>query len=110
MKQLILSHFLVLLFFSGCSSGTTISIENKSEKNIENLLLNYTGGQLKIPTIAPGQSEHHHIIPTGESSLIIDYQIEGDQKPQKDLDVYFEPGYQIAFKIIYDGSSMVIHK
>lgn len=81
------------LILCGCASdGVSVDVYNKSDTEIHDLLLEYTGGKKAIKTILPQQNIKQKINPTGESALTIEFSLDGKNYRQG-LDVYIENGY-----------------
>lgn len=94
-------YLLIIWFFlTGCiNPGITIIIKNTSTSQLDEIIIEFTGGKELIADLEPGQTIKKRIHPNGESSLTVTYTY-GEQTYRKKVDVYFEPGYKGKIRLV----------
>lgn len=101
-----LVSFGVVVLLSTCGqTGTRVKIDNQHSAPMKNVVVQFTGGQQELGTVAPNSTAETYINPTGESALDVAYQL-GEGTPKKDkIDIYLEPGYggEIVIFLSQDG-------
>jgi hypothetical protein len=83
-----------------------VTLTNQTNETLHNSSLAYTGGELKLDTLAGQESHVFQIMPTSETDLTLRYFDSSGIEHSKLIDVYIEPGYQGSL-VIYINSDNV---
>ncbi len=101
------------LLLVGCSAraiveqGIVVSVTNTGTAPISAVAVAYTGGMVRVPTLAPGAAHHARIAATSDSHLDLDFTDATGRVYTQVIGVYFEPGYTGSVAILVDGAGGV---
>jgi hypothetical protein len=89
--------------------GIAVTLTNRSAGELTGVVLRFTGGAGEVARLAPGASHRFAPKPTSESHLVVEFDAAGARRSHV-IDVYFEPGYQVAIDIVVDAQGQVTWK
>lgn len=106
---ILLSGFVWGVYYYFSTRGVVVDIQNRSHGELTNLVLEFTGGRVRIDRISSGEHAVKRINPTGESSFTINYN-SGDKNYTQKADVYLEHNYTGSLTItLQDDGKMTYH-
>ena len=98
---------LVAVVFVFCRGvGVNVIVANKTQAEIKNLEIRFTGGIATIPEIKAGKTYKTSVNPTGESRLELRFADASGKDRAEAIGVYMEEGYrgEIFIEISPDGT------
>jgi hypothetical protein len=90
---------LALLWLTGCSDSTPLSVENRSGVLLQSVLVSGSGFSHAFGDIEPGVTLKTEIRPSGESSIAISF-LAADKQVALPPDGYFEAGGGYSLSIV----------
>ncbi|MEX1049089.1 MAG: hypothetical protein WED15_06155 [Akkermansiaceae bacterium] len=113
MKYILTSIFLPVFvlgtaILSGCSRSPQVSVSNHSAVPLTNVIISGSGFSESIGTLAPAERAAVRVMPSGDSSLRLEFDAEGKHFTAAP-DCYFEngPSYRVNATIAPDFSVKV---
>src|SRR5579863_1704711 len=73
-----------------------VTVENNGQRSVCELVVHVTGRSYPLGDLPPGASKNVIVAPSGESSIVIEFQDETGHKFQSDAGEYIEPGYNAS--------------
>lgn len=102
------------LLLGGCAEGNIIvnqgvvvSVANTGTAPLAAVEVAYTGGTVRVGTLAPGTTHHARIAPTSESHLDLAFTDATGRRHAQEIGVFFEPGYTGSVAIVVDRAGGV---
>ena len=111
-KIITLILFLVLTItaissLSCIRTGVLVHIQNKSNSELKNIVIEFTGGKEILLKLQPSEELTRKIKPIGESSLTITYS-SGKNNYESKSDTYIEPSSKGHLYIIIEDEGKVV--
>lgn len=102
--------FLTLSFFSGCffSDRATVVIENKSGGALQEVKINYPGGQSILGTIQSGEVKKTQFKIRSEGNIEIIHQNSSGQSVTKEINGYVTTDTKYSFSITFEPGDLVL--
>lgn len=94
---------------SGCT-GTgqiMVAVTNNSGMPIQAVAVRYTGGAAQLGPLKVGERQEAGITPSGESHIELDIYLDNGKVEHRQVDTYFEKGYQGVVEITLSGGLAV---
>lgn len=88
------------------ASGVEVIVANKTNEEIKNLTVEFTGGITNTAAIRPGTVFRTVVRPTSESHLELRFTDAAGKERTEKIGVYFEPGYggEVVIELAPDGT------
>ena len=99
--------FALILIVLVVPARVQVTIENRSNVQLQNIKLSFNGGDLTIPTLASGASYAGTVRSKGESAAVIQYDDASHIKHVHELDIYVEPQSSGTLHIVIGANGKV---
>lgn len=97
-----------VIMLISCADKITVAIGNQTGEVIQNVVVRFTGGEVRLGPLNVGESQVVEIQPTGESDIELEIKLPDGRVVLRKVDTYVEPDYTARIKVSL-GNGLVVH-